>query len=112
MHQLESIGRVWSLNFSLKCEEFVICQVSLTIQGSLCRVIPLVNFLAVVKKETSSSIGRITEDKILLNDLRWQLIRIGQVARVFAIFFTSPLICQIFRWITRLRNLLDSILGF
>ena len=95
MHQLQGVGRVRSFDLGFERKQLFVWYVCLTLECSLRSVISLVNLLAVVDKEGSSSIGFVADDKVLLNDLGWELIRISQVARILTIFLTEPLVCKV-----------------
>lgn len=79
MEELQCCRGIRSLNLGFESNELIIAKVLVFLERSLRCEVTLVDFLREIEQERSSAVGLVPRDKVLMDDLRGQLIRIRQV---------------------------------
>lgn len=84
MEQLERRSRIGCLNLGFQSDELIITQVLAVVQCALRCKFTLVDLLREFEEECPATVRLIARHKVLVDDLRRQLIGVGQVARLLS----------------------------
>ena len=118
MQQLKRSSWIRCLNLGFQSDELIITQVLAMVQCTLRCKVTLVDLLREFEEECPATVRLVARHKVLVDDLRRQLIGVGQVARLFS----APTVGQgLLGWLGRVggvrvtmvfRDFLQCLVGF